>query len=118
MSAIPVTISRLDTLVDGVAESRLVAFYNEVFVGTLGLRHAGLVSACIRQMFVLPTGRRATVGTQLVKEACRIALSSGCQTLGISVASDNLDVMFFYSKLGFLPAYHFDDGSLIAAKTL
>lgn len=114
-----VLIHRLETTVDGVRESRLVAFEDGQFVGSVGCQHHDRVAAGIRQLFVDPAARRRGIGRKLVLACVHLARCSGCQTLGLSLALNNRGLFEdFYQRLGFIFAYEFSDGEAILVKVL
>lgn len=113
------TIYRLETSVDGVMESRLVAFTGNRFVGSVGVQHHQRFSAGLRQLFVDPDSRRSGIGRRLVEEACELARTSRCMSLGLTLAGENLGLFEdFYERLGFIFAYQFEDGSAILTRLL
>jgi GNAT superfamily N-acetyltransferase len=119
-----------DCKVDGVRTSQLVAFGDDdrsgrAIVGMVELLYQKANpdltprrSACIRMLFVHRSFRKQGIGRQLVNEACEIARSYGCETLGLRLAAINYSGAEFYRKLGFQFAYEYDDGSFVVTKNL
>lgn len=111
-------VSQIDTDVDGLQETRLIAIAGEDVLGLVGLAHHGKRSAYLRQLFVAPDFRRQGIGSRLVNRCCDLARMSGCQTVGLSLSPENSEIMPFYEQLGFSLAFEFDDGITIASKLL
>ena len=109
-------ISRLDTEVDNVRETTLIAISSGEFVGIVSLVHQDRRSACLRQLFVEPQHRHLGIGSALVNECCQIAKDSGAHTVGLSLSSQNRGVQPFYDRLGFMLAFEFDDGISVLSK--
>lgn len=115
-----VGIQFLATLVDGIEETKIIATNGAgVFVGYVGLQCRNRRAACFRQLFVKELHRGCGFGSELVRRCAEKAQAEGCETLGGLVAKENLDVLPFYKKLGFIFAYEYEeDGSVIIVKLL
>lgn len=117
-------IFRLDTVVDGVPETKLVLM--ELFPGgdgahfcaTIGLQYTGRRTAAIRQLFVRPALRRQGIATQLVNACCEIARGAKCEALALTVVRGNEAAEGLYRSMDFWMAYEFEDGSMIFTRSL
>jgi GNAT superfamily N-acetyltransferase len=109
----------LNTIVDGVEETKIVAFEDRSFVGTVGLQYRGRVSARFRQLYVAPESRLHGIGRRLVDCCCLIADSAGCESIALQVTAKNRGLVEdFYSQLGFIVSWEFSDGDLMLFKAL
>lgn len=62
---------------------------------------------------VLPEGRRAGIGTRLMDEIQTRLIESGCETIFLETAVDNVAAIKFYKRLGYfvvktIPRYYLD----------
>lgn len=103
------TMLRMDTLVEGYDETRLMLVIGDIPFATVGMVFQGRERAGIRQLFVIEQARRGGYGRIMVDECCRIARKEGgCQVLELLVAECNRQVIPFYEKLGFSAAPYSD----------
>lgn len=112
------SLLRIDPLVDGLHEVQLFLVEEGLCVGRVGLLCNKRRSATVRQLYVVPAARGRGLGKRLMEECCAIAGASGCETLALQVAKANAAVTRFYTKIGFLVSYEYDDGDLMMCRIL
>ena len=113
----------IDVLVDGYDETQIIAILpadhhlDNTIIGRVGVRHKGMKTAMVRQLFVSSAHRKNKVGTHLMRIAIDLATKSGCESISLSVDLHNIEVEAFYKKLGFFCAACFD-GDLLMTKQI
>jgi N-acetylglutamate synthase-like GNAT family acetyltransferase len=110
-------IQFLQSEISGQIENHIIATIGGEVVGYVGLRTCNH-SATFAKLFVKQSFRWKKEGTELVSRCCEFAQQKGCKTLGAVVEVTNLDVLPFYSGLGFIIAYQYEDGDLVITKQL
>jgi len=112
-------ISIIDCCIDGNEETKIIFVDPEYnIIGIVGLIYKGKRSACLIQLFVNPEFRIKGVGTKLINTCFQLAKVEGCETLGLLLEKGNEGARIFYSSLGFVFAYEYDNGDAIMSKVL
>jgi GNAT superfamily N-acetyltransferase len=111
-------IKKLDVILDGIEYSKFIALVEDQFIGCVDLQIQTATSASFRALFVHEDYRHQEIGFKLILACEQAAEKAGCKYLGAQVDRGNLDVLPFYEKLGFMPCYQHDDGTLIITMRL
>lgn len=110
----------LDAEIDGNQYSQIIALDHDAgeFLGSVTLTHKGQRAACIQQLYVHNAARRNRVGSQLIEECRRIFEISGCETIGLLLAKGNESADAFYSLLGFVFGYQYENGDALMVQPI
>ena len=113
-----VSLKSMRTNIDGVEETLIVAIEGDLIIGSVRCGGLDRESAYIRDLFVRKNYRLRGVAKQLVVVCTNEAFLSECESIGLQVSGDNRGAIEFYKKVGFLPAYEYDDGSKLMSMQL
>ena len=111
-------ILRLDTIVDNKESSKLTVYSDFNFIGIVNLEFKNTIVSYGYGLYVHEDFRRQGIGTSLIKECFRISEENGCEAFSIVLSKDNIDIKNFYTRLGFIVSYQYDNGDLLMTKVL
>lgn len=117
----PPVLLKLDTDVDGVKETQILALNLSIYtlLGTVSLTpDEASRTASLSMLFVSPPMRRQGVATALVTQAERIALSEGATVMRLLVQKNNLAAHLLYARLGYIVLQDYDEKDYLLAKSL
>ncbi len=115
---IPPQIVQIDTDVEGVNETQYIALVDGQCIGRVGVKSRGLLCATIRQLYVRPEHRGRGIGRKLVRDCIFRAGLHGCETINLSIAKCNRQVVPFYKRMGFIIAVEFSDNEIVMCLSL
>lgn len=103
---------------DNDKEKQIIALENNVVIGTVTLSNLDRRACCITRLHVSEHKRRKGIGKLLIVKCFDVAFAIGCETVGLLLTADNIELESFYKKCGFSFAYQYDDGDFLLTKTL
>jgi len=98
----------VEPVVEGIHEFQFIAVGRSIF-GRVGLSAKDTKVASIRQLYVAPDSRKQGIGKELVRLCIYQAATEGCESINLTVAKSNEQVIPFYKKLGFILCADFGD---------
>ncbi len=85
-------------------------------IGTVFVKRAGVHVAEFARFFVREGERRRGVGRALINRAVEVAQKAGCSSISCAVHPENKRAILFYTRLGFMAAFHFGDGDILMTR--
>ena len=112
----------IETNIAGKIERQIVALHfdgqGQQVVGFVALKSHNTRSAGICKVFVAETFRQQGLGTRLVRECEKIAVSCLCESINGYIEAENAGVIPFYQSCGWFVSCEYEDGSFAVCKHL